>query len=194
MAHSSQQPRYSSSDEEQSAPPAQDADQPHPEVDPAVSGAPPAKHGTSSSEQSDSEGMSVGDGDTDEMFLMLHKYMLPHLDLTTIAKNVGMPCNHSVGSRLPTIKELSRLQPFLCQLFLFQLHLLSQLFLFQLHLLSQLFLFQLHLLSQLFLFQLHLLSQLFLSLLFLFQLSLLVHPLALLSLLLLVPVHCWSRN
>ncbi|CAL8274738.1 unnamed protein product [Gadus morhua 'NCC'] len=62
-----------------------------------------------------------------------------------------MPCNHSVGSRLPTIKELSRLQPFLCQLFLFQL-----------------------------------LSQLFLSLLFLFQLSLLVHPLALLSLLLLL--------
>ncbi|XP_039671319.1 collectin-12-like isoform X2 [Perca fluviatilis] len=41
------------------------ADQPHPEEDPAVSGAPPAKHGTSSSEQSDSEGMSVGDGDTD---------------------------------------------------------------------------------------------------------------------------------
>ncbi|CAL8254820.1 unnamed protein product [Arctogadus glacialis] len=58
--------------------------------------------------------------------------------------------------------------------------------------LCQLFLFQLHLLSQLFLFQLHLLSQLFLSLLFLF--SLLVHPLALLSLLLLVPVHCWGRN
>ncbi|CAL8301292.1 unnamed protein product [Gadus morhua 'NCC'] len=83
-----------------------------------------------------------------------------------------MPCNHSVGSRLPTIKELSRLLPFLCQLFLFQLHLLSQLVLFQLHLLSQLFL----------------------SLLFLFQLSLLVHPLALLSLLLLVPVHCWRRN
>ncbi|CAL8269503.1 unnamed protein product [Arctogadus glacialis] len=72
-----------------------------------------------------------------------------------------MPCNHSLGSRLPTIKELSRLQPFLCQLFLFQLHLLSQLFL---------------------------------SLLFLFQRSLLVHPLALLSLLLLVPVHCWRRN
>ncbi|CAL8255596.1 unnamed protein product [Gadus morhua 'NCC'] len=60
--------------------------------------------------------------------------------------------------------------------------------------LCQLFLFQLHLLSQLFLFQLHLLSQLFLSLLFLFQLSLLVHPLPLLSLLLLVPVHCWRGN
>ncbi|KAK0138748.1 hypothetical protein N1851_024712 [Merluccius polli] len=107
---------------------------------------------------------------------------------------------------------------FLCQLFLFQLHLLSQLFLFQLHFLSQLFLFQLHLLSQLFLlqlhllfqlhlysqlflFRLHLLSQLFLlqlyllfqlrllSQVFLFQLALFVHPLPLLSLLLLVPVH-----
>ncbi|CAL8274865.1 unnamed protein product [Boreogadus saida] len=44
-------------------------------------------------------------------------------------------------------------------------------------------------LCQLLLFQLHLLSQLFLSLL-----SLLVHPLPLLSLLLLVPVHCWRRN
>ena len=30
--------------------------------------------------------------------------------LPKITKNVGMPCNHSVGSRLPTIKELSRLQ------------------------------------------------------------------------------------
>ncbi|XP_077074109.1 E3 ubiquitin-protein ligase TRIM39-like [Siphateles boraxobius] len=44
----------------------QTADQPFREEDPAVSGAAPAKHGTSSSEQSDSEGMSVGDGDTDE--------------------------------------------------------------------------------------------------------------------------------
>ncbi|CAL8370624.1 unnamed protein product [Boreogadus saida] len=67
-------------------------------------------------------------------------------------------------------------------------------FLFQLHLPSHLVLFQLHLLSHLVLFQLHLLSQLFLSLLFLFQLSLLVHPLALLSLLLLVPVHCQRKN
>ncbi|KAL0967490.1 hypothetical protein UPYG_G00252900 [Umbra pygmaea] len=42
------------------------ADQPHQEEVPAVSGAPPAKHGTSSSDQSDSEGISVGDGDSDD--------------------------------------------------------------------------------------------------------------------------------
>ncbi|CAL8259532.1 unnamed protein product [Arctogadus glacialis] len=78
------------------------------------------------------------------------------------------------GAADPAVDLLKEIEgyPFLCQLFLFQLHLLSQLVLFQLHLLSQLFLFQLSL----------------------FQLSLLVHPLALLSLLLLVPVHCWRRN
>lgn len=39
--------------------------------------------GTSSSEQGDSEGMSVGDVTSmTERLLMLHKYVLPHLDLT----------------------------------------------------------------------------------------------------------------
>ncbi|CAL8254485.1 unnamed protein product [Boreogadus saida] len=65
-------------------------------------------------------------------------------------------------------------------------------FLFQLHLPSHLVLFQLHLPSHLVLFQLHLLSQLFLSLLFLFQLSLLVHPLALLWVS--CGVHCGRKN